>query len=153
VHKSAKQFLERIENDGSVTVDRLRKQAEAIVREKPSQVGTLSVEAMAGKVRKLLLDDGDQKADFPLRAYESLYRPESYMSVHGGMGAIRRHVRIEEGVGEIISGPLPYGGRDRRLELATAMFAGVASRTAAVLRLDHSELDELARTWLGSWVA
>jgi hypothetical protein len=48
----------------------------------------LTVEAMARKYGQLLAQKGDPRPEFPSDAYEILYRPESLLNSHGGVGAM-----------------------------------------------------------------
>jgi hypothetical protein len=83
-----------------------------------------------------------------VQGYTFLYGPESYMSVHGGLDAMRRHIDVR--TGRVRSEGWRYSGEDQQLELAVAMVSALANQLADRLDLDRAALDEFAREWQAS---
>jgi hypothetical protein len=150
LHRLSTRLLDQLDSDGDVGVGTLRKKATEVTSEaRPS--GELSVEAMAQKVRKLLEEAGDEHAPFAVRGYAYLYASQSYMSTHGGIGALKQHWTEDGNVKHDIS-PHPTGrdSIDHLLDVATALVASVAKRVGHDLGLDTEALDEFAASWLAS---
>jgi hypothetical protein len=144
--RNAQAFLDWSDADGSdPEVTRLFEQAEAVLAEPEPALGKLSVKDMAIAVRRLTRQEGQPDSDFYEKAYAFLYGPESYMSAHGGLDAMRRH--IDGRAGQVRSEGWIYSGDDRRLDLAIAMVSALANQLADRLDLDRAALVAFARDW------
>jgi hypothetical protein len=150
LHRLSTRLLNQLDTDGEVGVGTLRQKATAVVGEaRPS--GELSVEAIAQKVRKLLEQAGDEHASFAVRGYAFLYAPQSYVSAHGGIGAIKQHWAEGGDVKDEISAyPTGRDSIDHLLDVATALVASLAKRVGHELSLDTGALDVFAASWLAS---
>jgi hypothetical protein len=144
--RSARAFLDWMDaNDREAQLTGLFEQSKAVLAEPEPRHGKLNVKDMATAVRRLTRREGEEDSDFYEKAYAFLYGPESYMSVHGGLDAMRRH--IDGATNQIVSEGWCYTGEDQRLELAVAMVSGLANQLADRLALDRVALDEFAREW------
>lgn len=132
--------------DGTDDPDsRLLEQSRSVLDEPAPEIGRLALKDMAIQVRGLTREPGVEPSDFYEQAYVFLYGPESYISVHGGLDAMRR--QIQGSPAEVSASAWPYRGADRRLDLAIAMVASLANVVADHLCLDRSALDRFATEW------
>ena len=143
--KSATAFIEWLSHSSGDEDDPLLVQARAVMAEPVPAEGQLSLFDMAKAARRLATAGGETDSDFYERAYAFVFRPESYMAVHGGLGTMCRH--FDRDAREIRSEGWGYKGSDRRLEVAIAMVAGLASKLADRLGLDRTKLDAFGASW------
>ncbi len=67
-----------------------------------------SVEALARKVSEYLEVSGEPASDFPIRAYNLIYRHASIRDVHGGAGPLTGHVPLSNSYAEVL--PIRHEG-------------------------------------------
>jgi hypothetical protein len=123
----------------------LYRQCQEVLGASPPSHGRLSLKAMATALRRHATNAGQDDSTFYEQAYALLYGPESYMTTHGGIGVIKRHIDFSDGA--VVADGRMYRGEDRRLELAIAMVMGLAKQVAAALDLDRQALDVSAEQW------
>jgi hypothetical protein len=124
-------------------------QAEAVLAQgdagRRRRLGTLD---MAVRVSKWLEAHPDACPDpmFPLRAYASLFGPESYVGVHSGIGSMKQHLEPRKDAPERIeAGPWSSGNEEHRLLLCVAMVGSLARQVADRLGLPTDPLDVATR--------
>lgn len=119
----------------------------------PARVGTgkqLPIKKLAGEVQRLLKCEATTKVLFdPLILYKTLYPFDSYSTVHGGIGALDMHMRVDL-VLEDAADPLPIvvepddgGLACQRLTLAALLTIELAEELWASGDLDLDELISL----------
>lgn len=127
-----------------------RQVGEILAEPKPAR-GELSLVDIAKEVQRLLKEEGDPAADFPLNAYAMLYRVESYVGTHGGLGALKQTLLEVGSVGNVIrERPLPQTIHEHRLALCAAMVATLGWRVAKEVGLDSHDLEVYVRAWIGN---
>lgn len=135
-------------NESNPVGQRLMRQTETFSAAPKNTKGELDVAAMAENVTKLLVERG-QPANFPNEGYAFLYGPESYVNVHGGIGAMKQHL-LERGevIPYIDAAARPHRGADHRLEVACAMVMSLADYLCVRMGLPRKKLDESLSGWL-----
>jgi hypothetical protein len=102
---------------------------------------TLSVESMARKYQQLLAERGDTKPEFPTDAYEILYRPESLLNSHGGLGAMLGYMFDGDGwLGVKVSRTETDGGKGK-LVMGSAFVALLAREVFKTFGINTTALD------------
>lgn len=133
---------------------RMRAGAQAALDGPAPACGGLSVYDMALATQKLLTDAGDQNAHYPITMYAVHYGVESYVSTHGGLGAIKQHLIVNGTVVDhIFAGPWTQSAHDHRLDLMTAALLTLANRVAQLVDPDTSAIEALASRWFGEQTA
>jgi hypothetical protein len=146
--KMAKQLLPMLEDRHDPVADRLRKQTEDAVAQLKEGDNELGVADVANCVRSLLRRDGDPNAEYPVETYAHLFRSESYVSVHGGLGAMKQHMLASGAyTGRIEGAPSYRDPEDRRFALCVGMVLVLAHRVARGLGIEHQSLDQFAADW------
>lgn len=147
LRKQGRRVLDHLKPGNDPASRRLFRQAQEAVAQPKSEKGELHVAAMADMVTKLLRK-AKRESVFPLQGYAALYAPESYVSVHGGLGAIKQHLLKRGSLQPFVDAEGPANGSaDHRLQLAAAMVMSLADGVADRLEVDRAKLDDLARRW------
>jgi hypothetical protein len=136
--------------DGSQRNARMREGAQAALDGPEGALGEFKVYDMAVAVAKLLKNADDPNAHYPTTMYTVSYGVESYVSTHGGLGAIKQHM-VRDGLmgSEILTEPWNHSAHDHRLDLMSAAVLTLANRVGQLLALDTSGLEEAAQHWFG----
>jgi hypothetical protein len=163
--RHAKDLLEVLEDEDKPTpqTDRIREQSKrAIAEQKAFEeagaeqnaagvkviAGELDIASLARRVSKLLTGQKEANAAFPITTYAYLYRTESYVSTHGGLGAVKQHMLEQGGYSGRIDATPSYRDPDgRRLELCTAMVGVLARRVGVVLAYPTDQLEAFLAQW------
>lgn len=147
LRKQGQRVLDHLAPRDDPAAQRMWRQAQQAVAQPKAAKGELSVAAMADVVTKLLRK-AKRQAVFPLQGYTALYGPESYVSVHGGLGAMKQHLLKRGVVQPYVTSEGPgNSAADHRLQLASAMVMSLADGLAERLDVDRTKLDDLARRW------
>lgn len=144
MRRQATALLEWLDAGAAAEAGLYRQCREVLAAPTPSH-GKLALKDMAIAVRRHAGAAGHGESTFYEQAYALLYGPESYMTAHGGVGVMRRHIDLSEA--RVVADGRPYVGEDRRLDLATAMVSGLANQVADGLDLDRRALDAFASEW------
>jgi len=105
----------------------------------------LSVYELAKLVSGLMRERGMPKPDFAERAYDVLYRWESYRNTHGGLGSIEGHIdRTGDKVRVRRKRPEEDVAVRHRFFVTIAIFISGAQIAAIETGLSHDPLDALA---------
>ncbi len=117
---------------------------------------SLSWEAVSGRVGDLLTELGHDGARATAdKLYEVLYRGESMMSVHGGVGSLIGHFDMPDGgstpasIGILEIRREPDDG-DFRIRMAAALLETLARGVAGEFGLQRTEIDRLGAIVNGS---
>jgi len=138
--KMAKRLIDEFGDDDAAA--ELIAQSQATLEQAEPSIGVLHVTSIAAKVHHAY--EAENVADpFTTRAYAALYGPESYAAVHGGLGALKMHIRA----GQIISGPWQHSANERRLLICASMVTTMGLELANELDLPADDLRDFA-SWL-----
>jgi hypothetical protein len=150
LHRKLASRMLALPPDGSERNERMREGAQAALDGPEAGMGEFKVYDMALAVAKLLKSANDPNAHYPTTMYTVSYGVESYVSTHGGLGAIKQHMIRNGAIGdEIFAGPWHHSAHDHRLDLMSAAVLTLANRVGQLLALDTSGLEAIAGDWFG----
>ena len=114
-------------------------------KESEEQGSQLQTRTLAEMTSQLMVQHGLPNPQYPLDAYEVVFRWESYRNTHGGLGAVEGYIlRGDEGVTIIRARQEGDDSVRHRVLVATAIFLSSTQIPAIEAGLDHSQLDSLA---------
>jgi hypothetical protein len=153
IYKFSKRLVEFVDQDTNQrSPGELLRNAERVVAIGKPQGGELHFNDLVLKVGRLLTEQGDPNSGFLERGYVSLFMPESYTTVHGGIGALKQHVLDAGEPGDVIgAGPWEHANHALRLEMCTPMVAVLARSVALRLGLDHQGPEDVLIEMLDDW--
>jgi hypothetical protein len=143
----AKRFLSSSISHGPSGMT-VRTQSEELL-EQPVPLGKrIDTATLCKEVQALLRSIDDPNADWPVSMYTVLFGPESYTTLHGGLGAMKQYMLAEGKMTSNIGAEAwSYPGNDHRLDLMTAAVLGLAYRFGVTLGLPVVDLVEIGRAW------
>ena len=101
---------------------------------------------LAGEVTKLLEAEGQANAAFARLGYDAIYRPESHVNTHGGLGSILGHVAEDETSRWILDvRPEDDALSRHRVLVGVSLLVSAAQIPARRTDLPHDRLDQLAQ--------
>lgn len=101
---------------------------------------------LASEVTKLLEAEGEANAAFARLSYDAIYRPESHLNTHGGLGSILGHVAEDETSRRILDArPEDDALARHRLLVGVSLLVSAAQIPARRTALPHDRLDRLAQ--------
>ena len=123
-------------------------QSKAVLESPEASGAPIDTARLAEEVKSLLSAVGDPNGEWVVSMYWALYSPDSYTTVHGGLGAIKQYL-LEKGevMPRISADSWHHDGNDRRLEMMTSALLGLACEVGTALGLPIGELDDLEREW------
>lgn len=101
---------------------------------------------LAAEVTKLLEAEGQANAAFARLGYDAIYRPESHVNTHGGLGSILGHVAEDETSRHVLDvRPEDDALARHRLLVGVSLLVSAAQIPARRASLPHDRLDQLAQ--------
>jgi len=103
-----------------------------------------NVADLAARVTTLLEERGNANAGFARAGYETIYRYESHMSIHGGLGSVSGHTFEDETLRRILPArPEQDAFVRHKFVIAVSLLVSAAQMVAIEASLPHSALDSL----------
>lgn len=147
--KFSKRFVDFVAQDAKRPApEELLRSAEQVVAAGQPEGGVLRFNDLVLKVEALLRGQGDPNAGFLERGYVSLFMPESYTTVHGGLGSLKQHVLKGGEPGDAIYESWDHANHGLRLDMCSGMVGVLAANCAERLGLRVDDL-EVALVALG----